>query len=78
MLFFCLYSIAVECPTVGNICMDMCMIDVTDVVDATIGDAVEIFGPTLPIERLAEALGTIPYEVLTRISPRVRRIYYHE
>ncbi len=68
----------VECPTVGNICMDMCMIDVTDVVDATIGDAVEIFGPTLPIERLAEALGTIPYEVLTRISPRVRRIYYHE
>ncbi|MDE6109291.1 MAG: alanine racemase, partial [Muribaculaceae bacterium] len=67
-----------ECPTVGNICMDMCMIDVTDVPDATIGDTVEIFGPALPIERLAESLGTIPYEVLTRISPRVRRIYYHE
>ncbi len=68
----------VDCPTVGNICMDMCMIDVTDAANAGIGDTVEIFGPTLPIERLAEALGTIPYEVLTRVSPRVRRIYYHE
>ncbi|MDE6497950.1 MAG: alanine racemase [Muribaculaceae bacterium] len=67
-----------ECPTVGNICMDMCMIDVTDVPDVSIGDTVEIFGPSLPIERLAESLGTIPYEVLTSISPRVRRIYYHE
>ena len=67
-----------ECPTVGNICMDMCMLDVTDAPGVVIGDTVEIFGPTLPIERLSEVLGTIPYEVLARISPRVRRIYYRE
>ncbi len=70
--------LGVDCPTVGKICMDTCMIGVTDAANAGIGDTVEIFGPTLPIERLAEALGTIPYEVLTRVSPRVRRIYYHE
>lgn len=58
--------------------MDMCMIDVTDVAEAHIGDTVEIFGPELPIERLSDTLGTIPYEVLSTISPRVRRIFYHE
>lgn len=67
-----------DCPTVGSVCMDMCMIDVTDVPGVEIGDSVEIFGPGLPIERLSDTLGTIPYEVLARISPRVRRIYYHE
>ncbi|MEZ3525043.1 MAG: alanine racemase [Muribaculaceae bacterium] len=67
-----------DCPTVGSICMDMCMIDVTDVAEAHIGDTVEIFGPELPIERLSDTLGTIPYEVLSTISPRVRRIFYHE
>ena len=68
----------VDCPTLGNICMDMCMIDVTDVPGVQLGDHVEIFGPTLPIERLSDALGTIPYEVLASISPRVRRVYFHE
>ena len=67
-----------ECPTIGNICMDMCMIDVTDVPGVEIGDSVEIFGPTLPIERISDTLGTIPYEILTSISPRVRRIYFRE
>ncbi|MDE6269832.1 MAG: alanine racemase, partial [Muribaculaceae bacterium] len=62
----------VDCPTVGSICMDMCMIDVTEVPDVQLGDHVEIFGPTLPIERLSDALGTIPYEILASISPRVR------
>lgn len=67
-----------ECPTVGNICMDMCMLDVTDAAGVQLGDQVEIFGPTLPVERLADTLGTIPYEILTSISPRVRRVYFHE
>ncbi len=65
------------CPTVGNICMDLCMIDVTDCPD--LGDGtVEIFGQAAPVERLAEILGTIPYEVLTSVSPRVKRVYYRE
>lgn len=66
-----------EAPTVGNICMDACMIDVTDI-DCKPGDAVEIFGPHAPVERLAEVLDTIPYEILTSVSPRVKRVYYRE
>ncbi len=66
-----------EVPTVGNICMDACMIDVTDV-DCRVGDAVVIFGPEAPIQRLADAAGTIPYEILTSVSPRVKRVYYRE
>ena len=65
------------CPTVGNICMDLCMIDVTGA-NAEIGDNVEIFGLDAPIEVLAETLGTIPYEVLASVSPRIHRIYYRE
>ena len=63
-----------EAPYVGNICMDVCMVDVTDI-PCHEGDSVEIFGPQLPVTRLAQWLGTIPYEVLTGISTRVRRIY---
>ena len=63
-----------QAPYVGNICMDVCMVDVTDI-DCREGDSVEIFGPQLPITLLAEWLGTIPYEVMTGISTRVRRIY---
>ncbi|MGM9859512.1 MAG: alanine racemase [Muribaculaceae bacterium] len=66
------------CPTVGNICMDLCMIDVTDVPDVTIGSEVEIFGKQMPVEKLAETLDTIPYEVLTSVAPRVKRIYFRE
>lgn len=66
----------VECPTVGNICMDQCMIDVTDVPDVAPGDAVEIFGKNMPAERLAAILDTIPYEVVSTVAPRVRRIYF--
>lgn len=65
------------CPTIGNICMDLCMIDVTGA-DAKIGDRVEIFGKEAPVENLATARGTIPYEILTSVSPRVHRIYYRE
>ena len=62
-------------PYIGNICMDVCMIDVTDV-DCKVGDSVEIFGPHLPVTKLAEWLDTIPYEVMTSISSRVKRIYF--
>lgn len=64
-------------PIIGNICMDSCMIDVTDT-DATIGDEVEIFGKHIHVTELASQLGTIPYEVLTGISFRVKRVYYKE
>lgn len=65
------------CPIVGNICMDITMIDVTDA-DAREGDRAEIFGKDLPVERIAEQLDTIPYEVFTSISPRVKRVYFRE
>ena len=64
-------------PIIGNICMDTCMIDITDT-DATTGDEVEIFGKHIPVTELAEQLGTIPYEILTGISFRVKRVYYKE
>jgi alanine racemase len=63
-----------QAPYVGNICMDVCMIDVTDI-PCREGDSVEIFGPQLPVTQLAQWLGTIPYEVMTGISTRVRRVY---
>ncbi len=65
------------CPTVGNVCMDAVMIDVTDV-PCKVGDTVEIFGEHVPVEQLSEARGTIPYEILTSVSPRVKRVYYRE
>ena len=66
-----------EAPTIGNICMDACMIDVTGV-PCRVGDSVEIFGEGMPVQRLADTLETIPYEILTSISPRVKRIYFRE
>ena len=66
-----------ECLTVGNICMDMCMVDVTDA-DAKAGDEVMVFGKKPTVIEVAEALGTIPYEVLTSVSHRVKRVYYQE
>lgn len=66
-----------RCPTIGNICMDVCMIDVTDV-DCRVGDRVEIFGPGIPVTEVAERLDTIPYEILTSVSMRVKRVYYRE
>ena len=65
------------CPTIGNICMDACMIDITDA-DCQVGDRVEIFGPNIPVETIARTLDTIPYEVLTSVSTRVKRIYFRE
>ena len=53
------------------------MIDVTGI-DCKVGDSVEIFGREAPVQRLADVLDTIPYEVLTSVSPRVKRVYYRE
>ncbi|MDE7421052.1 MAG: bifunctional UDP-N-acetylmuramoyl-tripeptide:D-alanyl-D-alanine ligase/alanine racemase [Muribaculaceae bacterium] len=66
-----------DAPTVGNICMDACMIDVTGI-DCKEGDAVEIFGSSASVDRLSDLLDTIPYEILTSVSPRVKRVYYRE
>ena len=62
---------------VGNICMDVAMIDVTGI-DCKEGDSVEIFGDHLPVTVLSDVLDTIPYEVLTGISERVKRVYFHD
>lgn len=66
-----------EAPYVGNICMDVAMIDVTGI-DCQEGDSVEIFGDHLPVTVLSDALDTIPYEVLTGISNRVKRVYFQD
>ncbi len=66
-----------KAPYVGNICMDVCMIDVTDI-DCHEGDTVTIFGDDLPVTVLSDVLGTIPYEVLTCISTRVQHVYIQE
>ena len=62
---------------VGNICMDVAMIDVTDI-PCQEGDSVEIFGKNLPVTVLSDVLETIPYEVLTSVSNRVKRVYYQD
>lgn len=66
-----------KAPYVGNICMDVCMIDVTDI-DCKEGDKVIIFGDDLPVTVLSDMLDTIPYEILTSVSNRVKRVYYQD
>ena len=65
------------CPVVGNVCMDQAMIDVTGA-DARPGDVAEVFGEHMPLQKLADKLGTITYEILTSVSRRVQRIYFYE
>ena len=65
-----------RCPIIGNICMDMCMVDTTDLeVRPKIGDKVVVFGSTRSADELAERLGTINYEITCDVGKRVRRIY---
>ena len=66
-----------RCPIVGNVCMDQAMVDVTGT-DARPGDIAQVFGDKMPLEELADKLGTITYEILTSVSRRVQRIYYYE
>jgi alanine racemase len=63
-------------PIIGNVCMDMAMADVTHIPDAKEGDEVEIYGKNISIIERAKAIGTIPYELLTHISSRVKRVYF--
>ena len=66
-----------KAPYVGNICMDVCMVDVTDI-DCKEGDKVVVFGDSLPVTVLSDILDTIPYEILTGVSNRVKRVYYQD
>lgn len=66
-----------KAPYVGNICMDVCMIDVTGI-DCKEGDKVVIFGDDLPVTVLSDILDTIPYEILTGVSNRVKRVYFQD
>ncbi|TVP84195.1 MAG: alanine racemase [Thioalkalivibrio sp.] len=63
-----------ECPVIGRVSMDMLEIDLTGVPDAIVGDTVTLWGEGLPVERIAEAAGTISYELLTRVAGRLRVI----
>jgi len=65
-------------PTIGNICMDMTMIDITDIPGVSVGDEVIVFGKGLPVATVARQAGTIAYEILTGVSQRVKRVYYQE
>ncbi len=73
---FCIVN-GKEARYVGNICMDVAMIDVTDI-DCKEGDSVEIFGDNLPVTTLSDKLQTIPYEILTSVSERVKRVFYKD
>ena len=74
---YCLVN-GCKAPYVGNICMDVAMIDVTDVPDVHEGDMVEIFGTNLPVTVLSDKLDTIPYEILTAVSSRVKKVYFQD
>ena len=67
-----------KAPYVGNICMDVAMIDVTDIPNVHEGDTVELFGKNLPVTVLSDVLDTIPYEVLTAVSGRVKKVYFQD
>ncbi|GHA67230.1 bifunctional UDP-N-acetylmuramoyl-tripeptide:D-alanyl-D-alanine ligase/alanine racemase [Pontibacter akesuensis] len=66
-----------RCPLIGNVCMDMCMVDVTGL-NVKAGDTAIVFGPQLTLVELAKSIGTIPYELLTNVSMRVKRVFYAE
>jgi alanine racemase len=66
-----------KAPIIGNVCMDMCMVDITDM-KVKEGDEVIVFGPENRVEELARMMDTIPYELLAGIPPRVKRVYFQE
>lgn len=65
-------------PVIGTVCMDMTMIDITEIEGVTEGDDVILFGKELPVQEIAKWAGTIPYEIMTSVSQRVKRVYYYE
>jgi Alr-MurF fusion protein len=68
----------IQVPVIGTVCMDMTMLDVTDIENVNEGDDVFIFGSQLSVQDVATWINTIPYEVMTSVSQRVKRIYFHE
>jgi alanine racemase len=64
-----------KAPVIGNVCMDMVMVDISQI-EAQAGDEAIIYGPDISLKDLADRIGTIPYELLTNISTRVKRVYY--
>lgn len=67
----------IKCPTIGNVCMDVSMIDISHMNDVKEGDNAIIFSKELPIQELAESCQTISYEIISRIAPRVKRTYIY-
>ncbi len=65
-------------PVIGTVCMDMIMIDITDIPGVKEGDSVTVFGKEIPVQQMAEWATTIPYEIMTGISQRVKRVYFEE
>ena len=65
-------------PVVGTVCMDMTMVDVTAIPDLKEGDEVIVFGKELPVQKMASWIDTIPYEIMTSVSQRVKRVYFQE
>jgi len=68
----------VRAPVVGSVCMDMTMIDITGIKGVEEGDEVEVFGAGLTVQEVAKWAGTIPYEIMTSVSQRVKRVYFQE
>jgi alanine racemase len=66
------------CPTVGNICMDMCMVDVSKLDNINEGEVAIAFGGKVQLSEIAKLAQTIPYEIMTNISERVKRVYIRE
>ena len=67
-----------KAPTIGNICMDMTMVDISEIPEAKEGDEVIIFSKDLPVEALANSIETIPYEAFTNLSERIKRVYFQD
>jgi alanine racemase len=65
-------------PVVGTVCMDMTMIDITGIANVQEGDEVVIFGKEVPVQKIASWIETIPYEIMTSVSQRVKRVYFQE
>jgi alanine racemase len=65
-----------KAPVIGNVCMDMVMVDVSAIPEAKAGDEAIVYGEQISLKELADQIGTIPYELLTNISGRVKRVYY--
>ena len=65
-------------PVIGTVCMDMTVLDVTDIEGVKEGDDVIVFGAGLPVQEVAKQMGAIPYEIMTSVSQRVKRVYYYE